>query len=71
MINWDVFLPFAVVSVILWGIGAVAAFRKSEGCSRASVVCTLAGIVVYAVFVDCVQVFPVGCGALVEWRLIL
>ena len=51
MINWDVFLPFAVVSVILWGIGAVAAFRNSEGCSRASVVCTLAGIVVYAVFV--------------------
>ena len=51
MITWDVFLPFAVVAVTLWTAGALVAFRRSEGCSRASLWSTAAGIVVYMVFI--------------------
>lgn len=49
MITWDIFLPFALCAVILWGIGAVAAF--SECRRHASVWFTLAGITVYAIFI--------------------
>ncbi|MDY4852917.1 MAG: cytochrome c biogenesis protein CcsA [Prevotella sp.] len=51
MIGWDVYMIFALISVGMWTIGAVAAFRHDEGCSRWSVWTTMAGIVVYAVFI--------------------
>ncbi len=51
MITWNEYLPFATVALMLWTIGAVAAFRRKEGCSRMGVWCTAAGILVYAVFV--------------------
>ena len=51
MIGWDVYMIFALISVGMWTIGAVAAFRYDEGCSRWSVWTTMAGIVVYAVFI--------------------
>lgn len=51
MITWDVFLPFAFVSVALWCIGAMGALRDSGGKSRIVIMTTVAGIVVYSSFI--------------------
>ena len=51
MIGWRVYMIFALAAMALWAIGAVAAFRHNEGCSRWSLWTTVAGIVVYAVFI--------------------
>ncbi|MGN0281479.1 MAG: cytochrome c biogenesis protein CcsA [Prevotella sp.] len=51
MITWDVFLPFAIISVALWVTGAVAALRKNDSLSRVGVWTTVAGIVVYSIFI--------------------
>ena len=51
MIGWHVYLIFALAAMALWAIGAVAAFRHDERCSRWSLWTTVAGIVVYAVFI--------------------
>ena len=51
MIGWHVYMIFALAAMALWAIGAVAAFRHNEGCSRWSLWTTVAGIVVYAVFI--------------------
>ena len=51
MIGWDVYMIFALIAMALWAIGAVAAFRHNERCSRRSLWTTVAGIVVYAVFI--------------------
>lgn len=51
MITWDVFLSFAVVAVILWTAGALAALRRGDRCRRVSLWCTAMGIVVYMVFI--------------------
>lgn len=51
MITWDVFLPFALVSVALWCIGAMGALRDNGGKSRIVIMTTVAGIVVYSSFI--------------------
>ena len=49
--TWEIFLPFALVSLVLWTAGAVLAAWRRKGVSRASVILTACGIVVYAVFI--------------------
>lgn len=51
MITWDVFLPFATISVILWTAGIAATFCKAKGCSNVALWCTAIGIVVYTIFI--------------------
>ena len=51
MITWDVFLPFATISVILWTAGIAATFCKAKGCSKVALWCTAIGIVVYTIFI--------------------
>ena len=51
MITWDVFLPFAAISVILWTAGVATTFCKAKGCSKVALWCTAIGIVVYTIFI--------------------
>ena len=51
MITWDLFLPFAAVSVILWTAGVAATFCNKDRCSKVALWCTAIGVIIYAVFV--------------------
>ncbi len=51
MISWEVFPPFALVAVLCWAIGTVAALRKEDGRSAVCVWTTAAGLAVYTAFI--------------------
>ena len=40
MITWDLFLPFAAVSVILWTAGVAATLCNKDRCSKVALGCT-------------------------------
>ena len=47
MITWDLFLPFAAVSVILWTAGVAATFCNKDRCSKVALWCTAIGVIIY------------------------
>lgn len=52
MITWNVFLPFALLSTVLWSIGTLAALRhKGPGSSRTSLLALTAGLIGYCIFI--------------------
>ena len=48
MITWSQFAIFAIISVILWALGAWSAFK---GRNRSTMLCTMAGIIVFFAFI--------------------
>lgn len=46
MITWDLFLPFAAVSVILWTAGVAATFCNKDRCSKVALWCTAIGVII-------------------------
>lgn len=50
MITWTTFPLFALIAVLLWTVGAVAAIRHGKKCHAVSLWATAIGILVYGVF---------------------
>ena len=51
MMTWSLFPTFALPALLLWAVGAVAALRREQGCSRAALWLMAGGCLVYAAFV--------------------
>lgn len=51
MITWNLFPAFALPALLLWGVGAVAALRRHQGCSRAALWLMAGGCLLYIAFV--------------------